>query len=73
MVKVMGNDTFIATCSMAIAGKEENEANAQRIVTAVNAHDGLVEALDNLINKDLLKDEYHIQARQALAHAKGEK
>ncbi len=46
-----------------------NPEVAQRIVQCVNSHDALVEALDNLINKDLLKDEYHIAARQALAQA----
>ena len=45
-------------------------ANANRIVQCVNSHDELVEALDNLINKDLLKDAYHIAARQALENAR---
>ena len=34
----------------------ENEANAKRIVQAVNSFDGLLEALKNLVDRDLIRD-----------------
>jgi hypothetical protein len=43
-----------------------------KILQCVNSHDSLVRALNNLINDDLLKDEYHVQARQALQAANAE-
>lgn len=51
---------------------EEDIANARHLAKCWNMHDKLVKALKNLLEDDLLKDEYHIAGRQALAEAEEE-
>ena len=45
-----GNYEVVAHCPQDKVGKEEAEANAKRIVTAVNAHDSLVAALHEFVD-----------------------
>lgn len=74
------NDYPVHDADRTIIAKVYNEADAQPIVTAVNAHDELVEALETLEelasyyempNTALLSAALH-KARTALAKAKGD-
>lgn len=67
----------VADCNATHRTDKENEANAQRIVTAVNCHDDLVEALQDLVARVdddpnyVPMSEALIRAREAIARARG--
>lgn len=75
--KVKGFDKKLVYCKInganvyksSVAGTDE--ANAELIVRAVNAHQDLVEALKMLVRRYDFQDDDQAQAEQAIAKAEG--
>lgn len=78
IVQVIDDEEYgrtIAECGYGSSLDADHEANAAFIVKAVNCHDDLVSALQNLIDRDLIKDKDgdHMQEiLDILNKAKGE-